>query len=328
VTGIARKDPSGILEEIARPNYPVSITLDTTSYCNSRCTMCAYPDIVGDLPMGYVGEPLFEKVVTDFAEIGRRNDFIPEINFCNVAEPFMDPRIIEHTEKCVNLGMNVYFNTNARALTKERTDQLKQIGFFGRFVLNVSGISPDVYERVMGVPQDGVLENVDYLIANHSREKIKVQASVVDWPKSEFGKARRYWRERNVRFSPILPNSRAGLVTKLKPSESLRVMDCSWNRILRQMIVTFEGIVLLCCQDMRQQVKVGDLRQQSIEEVWNGNDFCEVLKKIYSPEHSGNDLICADCSFALHSRSVFAKLKKNVAYEIRKAWALRHFWGL
>lgn len=317
-----------IIEEVVRPPYPVTMTLDTTSFCNARCKMCPYAELSQQLPMGTIEEALFEKIVDDFAALGRKYAFRPEINFCNLAEPFLDPRVIEHTQMCLERGMEVYFNTNAQALTAQKVDRLRAIGFQGRFVLNVSGITPEVYEAVMGVPQRDTLEKIEYLIERHPREKICVQASVVGWPASEFRKAKRYWAERSVHFSPILPNSRAGLVPWLFPNTLKRVMSCGWDRVLKHIVITFQGEVVLCCQDMRQEVELGNLGEQSIEEVWNGPAFRQIVKKIYRPEHSGADLICARCEYALSSRGPWARLKKNLRHEVRKAWHLRHLWGL
>ena len=167
-----------VIEDVVRPPYPVTMTLDTISYCNARCRMCPYAELSQQLPMGSIKEPLFLKIIDDFAELGRRYAFRPEINFCNLAEPFLDPRVIEHTRMCLERGMDIYFNTNAQALTSQKVDRLVEIGFQGRFVLNVSGITPEIYETVMGVPQRDTLEKVEYLIEHYPRENICVQSSV------------------------------------------------------------------------------------------------------------------------------------------------------
>ena len=97
-----------------------------------------------------------------------------------------------------------------------------------------------------------------------------------------------------------------------------RLIGCAAGRPLGEMVVSFNGDVVLCCNDMTQEEIVGNLKKSSIEEVWNGEIMLDKISRIYFGKSSPEDFICKNCEFGVTSRSVFSRLIKNMKYETRK----------
>ena len=86
----------------------------------------------------------------------------------------------------------------------------------------------------------------------------------------------RYWQSRGVQSgsSPLV--NRAGNVknfTELnyKPVGQGPVRLC--DLLYHKMYIGYNGDVLLCCMDWRRQVVLGNVRKQTLREVWMGEPY-------------------------------------------------------
>lgn len=309
-----------ILGKISRPPYPAKMMIDIHSFCNARCVMCPYEHLSKRLTMGRMKKDLYEKILDDYKALTEYYSVKGNVTFCTMAEPFADECVLERADSVLRRGFKLYFNTNASMMFPYYVDALLGMGFKGRFVLNIPAVSPEIYTRLTGLNIENTLANAEYLIQHYSRDKIVAEVNVVDQSLKELCRVRDYWKARNIKVDWILPNSRAGLLAPFSSRQPPKVMVCSSGRPLKQMVVTFEGEVLLCCQDMGRKCVVGKLTNQSVAEVWNGDMFRGILEKIYLPPYDGLDLICRDCIYALSASSIFTRLSKNIRYETRKAF--------
>lgn len=306
------------LEGLKRPNYPKQIILDIHSYCNAGCVICPYRFLKDKLPMGTMETGLFRKIIDDFADTSRENNFRGKVLFCNMGELFIQKTTIERMQYVIDRGLEFNIQTNGSLLSPQLTDQLIANGFEGNICISIHGISPHVYKRIMGLDIQRTLENVNYLIDRFPREKILIQAIPYEWPRGEARKVRSYWKERGIRYRMPLPNNRAGLLPDIKNEHKASLYGCNANRPLGEMVICFNGDVILCCNDMSQQEVVGNLKENTISEVWNGEKFLQKVKQIYCGEPSDRDFICRHCEFGKVSQSPIPRLIKNVKHSLIK----------
>jgi radical SAM protein with 4Fe4S-binding SPASM domain len=122
-----------------------------------------------------------------------------------------------------------------------------------------------------------------------------------------------------------LPNNRAGLVTEINIYKKEKLIGCNAGRPLGEMVICFDGDVVLCCNDMGREEIVGNLKNNSIEEVWNGKVMLDKIDKIYNGLQSSDNFICKKCEFGLTTSSLFSRLLRNARYEIKK-FILTRLW--
>ena len=139
----------------------------------------------------------------------------------------------------------------------------------------------------------------------------------MSWPIGEVLKVKRYWQERNISVKVSLPNSRTGLVSNcvswtLKYAGN-KLKECKKTLPLRDMVVTFNGDVVLCCEDMARKVILGNLNQKSIQEVWNSDQAEDILGRIFLGKPSTGDFICKTCEFG--RSTMFKNLIKSLDNE-------------
>ncbi|MEN6620159.1 MAG: radical SAM/SPASM domain-containing protein [Smithella sp.] len=312
--------------QISRDHYPKQLIIDIHSYCNATCKICPYPALKKIIPMGIMDEDLFKKIVQNFLNLSKKNNFKGSILFCNMGELFVYPELaIDRLKYVLQYDFDLSIQTNGALLTPKMTDSLNDIGYKGPVTISFHGISPDVYKRVMGLNISKTLKNIDYLIQNYPKEKIGIQSIPCRWPRGEAKHIRTFFNQKGIGVRMPLPNNRAGLLPEISVYNKESLIGCNPNRPLGEMVVCFDGDVVLCCNDMAREEIVGNLKNSSIEEVWNGDAMISKVNQIYCGQPSNDNFICKKCEFGVTSASLLTRLLRNTSYEIRK-FILTHVW--
>jgi radical SAM protein with 4Fe4S-binding SPASM domain len=90
-----------------------------------------------------------------------------------------------------------------------------------------------------------------------------------------------------------LDNRGAQLDLRDLPGERLRpYLSC--RRPFHTLVVTWEGQAVLCCVDYMREVKLGDVHEQSVYEIWNG-PWALQLRRDYLAQKFRRLPICATC---------------------------------
>ena len=308
------------LDNLGRLPYPSNLILDIHSYCNAACKVCPYPNLSKKLTMGIMDEGLFKKIVDEFSFFVKNYPIRGHIIFCNMGEPFVDPKVFDKFSYVLNAGLKLAIQTNAFLLTPDRIDRLVTMGVKVPIYISCHGITPSVYKDIMGLDINKTLSNIDYLIKNYPEGLIQIRAISYNWPIGEVLKVKRYWKEKNIPVKIFLPNSRTGLVNncsswKLKyPGNKLK--GCKKTLPLRDMVVAFNGDVLLCCEDMGREIVMGNLKENSIHEVWNSDKAVDILEKVFLGKPSNDNFICKECEFG--KSTIFKKIIRSIDNEWHK----------
>jgi hypothetical protein len=298
-----------------RTPYPHNLIIDIHSYCNARCLICPYPTVKDQLPMGKMDDALFRRIIDEFARVKADHPIRGHVIFCNMGELFLDPEVFWKLSYVENSGLEMIIQTNAALLTPEKTDRLLDCGFKGPIHISFHGITKEVYEGLMGLPYEKTLANVHYLLKRYQRNLVHIRAFVYRWPWGEARRVRNYWQARGVKVGISVPNSRTGLVEDVKrtslkyPGPWLR--GCRKTLPFRDMVVSFNGEAVLCCEDMGRRAVLGDLSQNSLLEVWNSPQADKIMDYLHGGGWGKQDLFpCRNCEFGLSTS--FRRLIKNV----------------
>ncbi len=304
-----------------RAPYPKQLIIDIHSYCNARCAICPYRHLKTKNPMGVMDERLFAKIIDEFSRLSRKHHFQGRCLFCNMGEPFVYPGMaVERIEQVTSRGLAFDIQTNGELMEPEVVDKLKKSGFNGTITVSCHGISASVYKRVTGLDIAKTLKNIEYLSANYPREKILIQSIPCHWPKGEARRLRSYFKQRGIHVRMPLPHDRAGLVAGLRATDNRTLIGCRENRPWGEMVICFDGDVPLCCNDMGRREIVGNLQNQTLEEVWNGELMVNRIEQISGEAVAPVDFICRKCEFGVASTSLGSRLIRNLRYETKKVF--------
>lgn len=244
--------------------YPRLVSIETTSRCNAECPFCPYNVKARDKKN--MEEDLFLKIVEDCREFPVET-IEPFMN----GEPFVDPRIMQRLEhikrRLPKTKIGVY--SNGYALSPKRIDQIVEMGGFEYLTVSLNTLDPVRYQSIMGFKLERTLENVKYMTDPVRRDKVAKKMSLRmtrmdDSSLEEQDQFIAFCRERGVRpFVVGLFNYKGDI-----PSH-LPVPKYGCEHVERLDILS-DGKVTLCCQDHEGQYSLGDVRTQSVLEVYQG----------------------------------------------------------
>ena len=109
----------------------------------------------------------------------------------------------------------------------------------------------------------------------------------------------RYWHSRGVQSgsSPLV--NRAGNVENFvelnyKKHSEQPVRLC--EHLYHKMYIGYNGDVLLCCMDWRRRVVLGNVRTQTLKEVWQGEKY-QHYRRQHELGRSKELELCDTCSY-------------------------------
>lgn len=217
------------------------IEFNVTELCNRTCPFCPRVDAqVYPNRKEFMRLDLYEKIMTDLAEL----DFSGTILFSGFSEPLLhkqlDRLIILSKRYCPNARVEAV--TNGDSVTVEKLRWLFAAGLDALLISMYDGPEQEDHFRRLtrgaGLRDDQVILRVRYLP-----------------PEDHFG---------------LSLSNRAGMITINELGvgalpQPLK-QQCFYPHY--QLMVDYDGSVLLCPHDWGKRLKAGNLRDQSVKDVW------------------------------------------------------------
>ena len=310
--------------------FPKRINIQTQAGCNARCVFCPSHQVSGKIPMGKMDWSLFKKIVDECAmhDMDRINPFSQN-------EPLIDKEIAQRVayikEKCGDRVTSLVIS-NGSLLTEQLMHSFIDVGL-DRIKISLQGLTSDSYEQVMvGLKHAVTYANVERAInilksRKAKKPKLTVTTVTTGVNESEIRKWKRYWRRQGVKATASPCENRGGNIAsskKLYPYGLVPNLGC--KRPHHEAVVVYNGDVLLCCVDWWRTVRLGNLREQTLEDIWN----CEKVRKIRLA-HAAGDVdalpkICRDCKIShlparqhlslkgLHQRYLAFKYRRSAGH--------------
>ncbi len=276
---------------------------------------------------------LFRKIAD---ECGRRKArrFLPFLH----GESLLVPGVVEYFRYLKKVAPETHVNltTNGSKLTAELTEIFLTENLLDSVIVSFDGADKETYERIrVNLDWDEVRSNVLHFIRRRNQlgktsPTVSVAMVTIDENKDSRDQFRRVWAEADeVRFSVYF--NWAGQLENGGRTPN-KVNFC--ERLYHYITILADGRVAMCCFDSEAAHTVGDVRQQSIHEVWNSETFNAKRRQLYNRDFKQLD-ICGRCDYLNHpkwatplvrmrpylSRS-FPKLSSK-AESIYKSWLFR-----
>jgi len=280
---------------------PEEIDIETTSSCNAKCIMC--PRSVGRTrPAGIMDRELFYKIIDDCEKIGKK-----DIGLSIFGEPLVDPYFFQCLEYAKKRGFKVNFFTNGSLLNEEKAKKILDLKC-DKITFSIDGFTKEVYESIrVGLDRDMVYKNVNQLLElkkslGAELPKVDISGILMDKNKEEMEKFLEYWKSRpgidNVLIASLrnwagtFDETRIGRLGELSKRNIWRP-PC--RQLWKGLLILWDGRVSMCCDDVAEaRIVIGDLKNQSIEEVWRGR-ILENLRRLHLGGKQEEIFICKEC---------------------------------
>jgi radical SAM protein with 4Fe4S-binding SPASM domain len=302
----------------ARKRYPTKLTIDINTGCNASCIICPYPILKNKIKHGLMQWGLYTKIIDNYSQLCYTNKVMGELSFCNMSEPTLSPNFPQFIKYARDKGcFTIYFNTNVSGLSPKLIDLFIKDRTFPAIHLNIVALSIQRYRELMGLEFNNVMENLKYLLLYYPYSLIDVGFFSPLLTKAEIDEILKFFKSTKVtvnysdslrdRAQNIkLPNNLSTFSAPIKRYS----FACMRNQPIMRMMINFEGFVYLCDEDMRQEVIWGDLKKNSIEDIWNSEKVIEVLKEIYGLSQPRSNLPCYRCIACVDDKSKLKNFSK------------------
>jgi len=279
-----RKIPKFLFSKVPIPStIPIRMCIELTNRCNLNCPFClvgqqnskeltAHDEL--DRDMGGMDVDLCQKIIIDAKKFG-----IKEINLTFQGEPLMYKRkwFLELVRLCKQNNLKSIFYTNGLLLDQEYSRSIIMAGM-EEIRFSVDGITQEVYElNRVGGKFEKVYQNMKDIVKVSKEENSKIkliwQFIALKNNENQIDKAREMANEIGINFevktfAESVPESAP---KNVKYRRKLKPLPCT--DIYNQVMVYWNGDVVACCYDLEGDQIMGNLRENSIEKIWNGEKY-------------------------------------------------------
>jgi radical SAM protein with 4Fe4S-binding SPASM domain len=253
---------------------PLHLDIELTNQCNLRCEMCWHFELLED-QKGFMDFALFKKIIDEGVCEG-----VKAIKLQSRGEAMLHPKINEAIVYAKQKGIiDIQLTTNATLLNEKTWKGFLEGG------LNVLHLSLDPahrrsYEKLNrgNTYRDKVIKNVvDFLNArNKSGSKIPyariqmIQTEDIQEFKEMF------IDEISQLVDEVTISPKFNLFNTLKMNSGNNEQEkrpCSY--LWQRMVINFNGKATVCCRDYNCDHIMGDIKSQTLDEIWNGQKYFE-----------------------------------------------------
>ncbi len=249
----------------------LQLQIEPCNICDADCVFCPYS--VMHRPKGTMDLALFKRIVDQAAAL----PLIERLTLTGLGETLLDRHLvarIAYARRVLPKGVPVDLYTNGSYLRPALTDRLVAAGLDVLYV-SLNATNRQSRKEIMRIDNyDDVVAYTQYAIAAGKAAgtlKVVVKA-VASKDLMEVGEHQQFqdqwggdWDKGGSAYLHLEGNwaGATGQAMRVKPKQAC-------HRALGQIMVLWTGEVSLCCFDAEGAVILGDLRTQTIREVFNG----------------------------------------------------------
>ncbi|MBF0454129.1 MAG: SPASM domain-containing protein [Magnetococcales bacterium] len=268
---------------VADPPLFDTVFFEVRTRCNGECAFCLAAVATDPRPDQSMSLALYEKILNDLCAIG----FTGRLAFHNNS----DPLIFKHLTEFVALARRrlpqcrIQILTNGKALNVRRADGLIKAGI-NELLVNFYHDDP---QAAFPAAFQEIAQTV--LPRYYPPEALHIQGV----GEEHRGDNPQFHYQVTRRAVTAVLSSRAGNApNKSAPSPQPRgFCQYPWT----QFIVTADGRVALCCNDVLFVEKIGSVQDNTVLEVWRGEGFRSYRERLINGERHAMPNTCGQCDF-------------------------------
>lgn len=285
-----------------RGMVPWEVYVQLSRRCNLRCTMCGHE--VWQSNAGVMEWPVFDRVLAEC----KANNVTTLHVLSGQGEPLLNPHAFEMLERAVAQGLKVGIVTNGTPLTPQRIERLAGLGL-AYVQFSFGGWDKDSYESVyVGADFDKTLGKLvalnKALPPGHPTTFAVKAVTAGDWTVTQ-ERTKAFLAAQGIdRVWTVVANNFGGTVQtgsfhaqhgiwSMRAIDHHRRMPC---RVLLKSVGVFcDGSVTACgCYDSNAVLKLGNIMEQSLAEIRNGERFQTLLAGFRTGDLTGIPM-CEGC---------------------------------
>ncbi len=274
--------------------YPIHLDIESTSRCNLSCNFCASK--YEKYSLGDISFNIFKKIIDEGSQKG-----LYSIKLNYRGEPLLNSKISKLIKYAKEKDIiDIFFNTNATLLDKEKVEELIDSGL-DRLIVSFEGYTKETYEsNRVGASFNIVVDNIKTFTEikkklNLEKPVLRLQTVAIRDEKDYFKKYIQYWEKYADEITSIDLRDEMADYSKLNSTG----WSCPYPWL--RLTITWDGNIQLCpFADhgiSRTLWKgLGNINKNTIEEIWHSKKINEI-RDAHIAEASHEIIPCKSCSY-------------------------------
>lgn len=285
---------------------PYIYEVEPTNSCPYGCIMCPRGRGVMKRPVGFMSVDVFRIVLEQVPPDQRM------LRLHHFGEAVLHPKIYSFIRLTAQQGLIPALSLNPSTLDDGMTDRLIESGV-GIVCFSLDSLRTERMTAIRGIRKtvEYCLERIDYFISKSRRSTepvLKIVQMVAlaanEDEREEFLALKKRYPEDDV-YVYISGNYGFGDMALVRETagaeeEALRSGGAPCVAPFTDVVVLWNGDVVLCCYDYDGFNVIGNVGEQSLKEIWNGGK-AEEIRKLFRKRESGRLEFCGRCYLAPHN---------------------------
>ena len=286
-------------QKVISPAIPMVQNVEATNSCTMNCKMC--PRQYMKRKIGFIELELFEKIVKQLKGNTR-------LALHHFGDPLLHPKIGELIKICHKYGVKASLSTNPQILNEKKSRELIDAGL-DYLHLSLDGASKKTYEKIRGgnANYEKALEGIEIFLRLKDEKKSKLPYTKIAMirmkeTENEIGLFKKKWKGRKgideVQIKEFITwDGTMEDINDLEKEASHKVKrggdyPCYWP--WGKLTVLWDGRVVACCFDSDAKCVLGDLKKESLKEIWNGKTMKE-FREMHIKNNFPKEHLCYKC---------------------------------
>lgn len=255
------------------PEVPFVDQIELTNRCPMRCAFCPR-GVPGKMtrPTGFMDLALFRRLLPQLP--ARQREYRP-LELHHLGESLLHPEVAQFVAAATEANLPTEMSVNPSLLTPQLAQQLLDAGIY-RLVLSLDGTDEETLLQLRGPAArfSQAERNIEALLEQVARRgsmapRIVIQMIAMSANRHQRDEFLRRFGQRGLPtvHAYIKPLDGDDPQTGRPNGEPLRYL-CSYP--FRSVVVLWDGRVVPCCRDDDARLVLGDLREQSLFQIWSG----------------------------------------------------------
>ena len=268
------------------------VRFEVTTKCNYSCIICPRDKLTR--PKVTMSLALFKKLLD---KITAETPQYRVLTLPGMGEPLLDPTLEEKIEYARSKNLNVLLLSNGSLLTVRKFKALESCGVESIRV-SFYGTDPNTYAKIHGRKFWAFFLKIRESLTKISKIKkstqllltLNVLAGINDYSVKPWVE---YWKDKADLLEVWRPHNWAdGRSYRHIQEKQLKTCGRPWNTPLQ---VQVDGTVNMCCFDFDGKLTLGDLKKQSLKEIFSSPMYKKIIACHASGNFKNSGLICDSC---------------------------------
>lgn len=292
---------------------PEYVALEVTNVCNFRCVFCPQSDPTHHdlVPRTYLDPLTCEDFLKKVRQAGIRTNLL---HWTLDGEPFVNKQFADLVKVSARYGFkNTYFASNGMLATIDRLIDFPLDDV--RLNIAIDFCADKTYfEEVRGTKDswERVKINVSSILSDKRTQNVGIELTdISSFSKHSPQEQNRLFREmkdmfghhKNINYRTRTFHNATGFIAGKKNVGRYHLCPYPWTHLR----IASNGDVVICCRDLNHKTVLGNLKTQTVHEIWNGSQAVNARQALLmrQPESvdacRGCDLPYDDSKFTLRN---------------------------